>query len=718
MITIENSRFSLLVGEDCIPKSLILKSNGEECLSGSGDLALFSVTQERPYHNEIKLIYPNKRTEYRGNSLRRDGDRLYIGFELLEFEAVVEICETERYIGFKLVEFVLPENPYGEGCLRILPPPVSEFKILQLSLKKRDRFGDWLNVSHDERAAVNVLSVSPYTMADAARTESRDVMYAFTSQSTSLMKCAAALIVTPTDELLDCIDSVERDYGLPLGAASRRAPEMDASVFWTASITPDNADEHIRYAKQGGFSRMLIFYSAFIKEGKGYSYDGDYDFNDRYPNGTDDLKGVLEKIKAAGIAPGIHFLHSHIGVKSRYVTPVADHRLNIKKHFTLAKPLDESGDVVYVEENPEFSPKNPKMRVLKFDGEIIYYDAYSDEYPYCFTGCRRGYFDTAITSHGIGTVGGILDVSEFGATSVYADQRTSLQDEIAEKIAKIYNTGFEFVYMDGSEGVNPPFEFNVPFAQYKIYKRLDKKPLFCEGAAKSHFGWHMLSGGNAFDIFPMQIFKEKIAEYPLSAAPKMADNFTRIDFGWWTFNQDTQPDIYEYGTSKAAACSCPATIQLSLDAFASNPRTDDVLEVMRRWEDVRRKKWLTEEQKELIKAPDKEFILLVDERGEYELAEYRKVSGAACGDSRLSAFVFVRKGKACAVVWHTRGSGKLLLPINAGELIYETALGGGAAEMKKRGGEALLTVNGRAYLSAPVTAEELADALRKARFID
>ena len=58
-IVIENGQFRLVVGNNAITKSLILKTSGEECLMPGEPLALFSVTQERPYHNEIKLGHPN-----------------------------------------------------------------------------------------------------------------------------------------------------------------------------------------------------------------------------------------------------------------------------------------------------------------------------------------------------------------------------------------------------------------------------------------------------------------------------------------------------------------------------------------------------------------------------------------------------------------------------------------------------------------------------------
>ena len=48
---------------------------------------------------------------------------------------------------------------------------------------------------------------------------------------------------------------------------------------------------------------------------------------------------MLARVKSAGITPGIHFLQTHIGIRSRYVTPVADHRLHKTRRFTLSRPL-------------------------------------------------------------------------------------------------------------------------------------------------------------------------------------------------------------------------------------------------------------------------------------------------------------------------------------------------------------------------------------------
>lgn len=530
-------------------------------------------------------------------------------------------------------------------------------------------------------------------------------MYADAIKGIKVKGCGAALIVAAPGELLDCIDSVEKDFGLPRGVESRRSPDINRSIYLTSGITPKNVDEHIRYAKMGGFKMMQIYFTAFIKSsGCGYQLKGDYDFNENYPRGIEDLKEVLAKLKKAGISAGFHFLHTHIGTKSSYVTPLADPRLNHTKAFTLAKPLSIDDTTVYVYQNPEDTVMHPDCRVLQFDGELIYYEDYSTEAPYCFTGCKRGHFGTRVSAHNHGTVGGIVDISEFGAQSIYIDQRTDLQDEVAEKIAELYDAGFDFMYFDGSEGTNIPHYYYVPYAQYRVYRKAKKAPLFCEGAAKAHFSWHMLSGGNAFDVFPTDIFKEKLIEHPFEEASRMANDFTRVNFGWWAFRDDTQPDTFEFGTSKAAAWDCPGTVNTELEKFESNPRTPDILEVMRRWEDVRAKNWLTKEQKKMLRDPDTEYTLLINEEGEYELAAYYEIKTK---NTDISAFSFERCAKSYVTCWHKTGEGTLTLPVSKDSIICKKALGGERIETGGDDKTAVIPISGKMYISSDMDVREL-----------
>ena len=679
-VVIENTRLKLVIGADARAKSLVVKSTGDEMLDLAEDIPAFSVVQDRPFNNEVKLLFANKRTEFRADRLRREGNFLYVGFELVSYEAKIAVTERPDYVLFELVDF--PLGAKGANDLQMTYPPVDVMKILNLPVRNREFFGDWLNVSWDTKSTVSLFAAEPYTWIENSRRNGFRLMTAEAHRDLNLRGAKAALIASTTPSFLDCMDVAERELGLPRGVESRRDKFASASNYWTGDINPENVDKHIELAKKGGFRNMLIYHSAVCDHTGDYASIADYKPNRKFPKGYESIREMLAKIKAAGISPGLHVLQTFIGFNTHYITPVADSRLNLKTHFTLAKPLsaDETGDV-YVQENPAASPTNDLSRILYFGGELLHYEGFTVERPYKFIGVTRGHKKTTPVAHPAGQIGGILDVCEFSARSCYIDQNTDLQDEIAEKIAKIWDCGFEFMYNDGSEGVNVPQGIHVANAQYRVWKKLGRKPRFTEGAAKSHFGWHHQAGANAFDTFPPEIFKDMIVRWPLYEAPIMAQDFTRLDFGWWSVKPPsentigTQPDMWEFGTSKAAAWNCPATVLLNFERLKAHPRSDDLLEVMRRWEDVRARGWLTEEQREALKDPKREFHLYLNEKGEYELHEIEMLP-ASPKAQHLRGFVFERGGRRVVAYWHTCGSGRASVAIgeNSSETVLE--LGG------------------------------------------
>lgn len=689
-VVLENENCRLVIGADAKPKSLTVKPSGEELLDASEGLPLFSVTQDRPFSNEIKLVFPNQQTTYQANSVRREGEYLIVGFELISYSAKIKVSSDNGYIRFTLDDFILA--PKGSAGLAMTYPPVKSLRLLNLPLRQRGRYGVWMNTEWDDKASVAVMAAEPYTWVEGEMRHDVRHLTADAYRNLKLRGASVALIASETPRFLDTVDAMERSLGLPLGVESRRDPRLNASIYWSYDVTPKTVDDHIAMAKKGGFRMMLIYYPAVCKGAQndgGYGGLADYELRDEYVNGISSLTEMLNKIKAAGITPGLHVLQTFIGFKTRYVTPVADPRLNLTRHFTLAKPLDLEGGELHVFEDPSNCPTNVKSRVLAFGGELISYEGYTTERPYKFTGVKRGHLNTKVVPHPYGQIGGILDVCEFGGYSCYIDQNTDLQDEVAAKIAKIYDAGFEFMYCDGSEGVNVPQGIHVPNAQYRVWKQLGKKPIFTEGAAKGHFSWHLQAGANAFDVFPPEIFKAMIVRWPQYEASIMRKDFTRVNFGWWGLYQPekkvkftdrapyrsvksigTQYDMWEFGTSRAAAWDCPVTIQFYPANVRKHPRGDDLMEVMRRWEDVRAKGWLTAEMKEALKSPTQEHHLYVNEKGEYELLEMEMLDTAAKAPN-ARAFIFERGGKRMIAYWHTNGSGKLEVDLGDGAKTHE-----------------------------------------------
>ena len=716
-------------------ESLIYKVNGEELLAKGEEIPLFSVTQLRPFNNEVKLAYMNKRTTFEANRISVDGNKIIIGFEIIPYEAVVTVDVKDEYMTFTLSDFIVPYEVYDGLCMDL--PPVEEFRILQLPIKNRENYGQWINAVWDDKASACVLAAMPEALIDSEKRRTFRILYANATKSVKLKGTTAALIVSGgREDFLNAVDKLEHDCGLPLGVESRRNPMINRSIYWSANLCPENLDEHLKYAKMGGFECMLLYYECMCPLPKTWSYGtcGDYSISEKYPGGYEELRAVIKKIKDAGITPGIHFLHTHIGKFTKYITPVCDHRLNLLEHYTIAKPLGLGDEDIYVYENPKNAQKfeyvkpasGEKLpddkneyiqsrRVLQFGGELIRYEGYTTEPPYRFYGIKRGYWDTNVVEHPEGQIGGILDVSEYVATSAYIDQNTDLQDEIAEEIAKLYDCGFEFIYFDGSEGTNVPYEYHIPNAQYRVLKKLGSAPIFCEGAAKAHFGWHHLSGANAFDVFKTDVFKEMLDKHPLAEAPHMAQDFTRLNFGWWAFYDDTRRDVYEYGTSRAFGWDCPITIQTNVDKFNAHPRIKDIMEVMRRWEYARKHNILTKEEKDMLKVGGQEHTLLINEEGNYELVPYYQVKDVLGEGSGVYAFVFERLGKAYALIWHNTASCKV--KINLPDAKYERDLGKELLPIEKVEDGIVIDVEASAYLSANISLEEMTEAIKNASLV-
>ena len=680
-VIVETDDFRLTVGHDAKVKSLTVKATGEECCGSEDEVSLFTATQDRPFNNEIKLIQPNRRTVYPAVSLRREGEFLIAGFEHRQYEAKVRVRTAAHYAVFELVDFICDRKTTYD-YLKMDIPPVASFRVLQLPVLNRRLFGNWLNVSWDEKAAVCIAGATPHPDVGHEPRKGHKIFYAELMHGIRLRGGSAALIAAPGREaFLDAMDSFERDFSLPRGVASRRGNDVNEPIFHTSGFAPSQIDELLGYVRKGGFRLMTFSYFNVVKEKGTWRLCGDYDWRDDYPRGEEDLRSMLAKVKAAGVKPGLHTLHTHIGLESRYVTPVADPRLNKTRRFTLLTPLsaDTNDTEITVQEPTADTPMYPSSRILQFGGELLSYESYTTEPPYRFLGVKRAVHKTRPAAHPYGEVGGILDVSEYGAPgSCYLDQNSDLQDEVARKLARIYKCGFEYVYLDGSEGVNRPFNYHVANSQYRYWKLLDPEPSFGERAAKTHFGWHMLGGANAFDCFAPEVFKAKIAEFPCAQAPITWQDMSRVDFGWWELcvpsNGDkpsigTQPDMWEYAVSKAVAWDCAASVLMSLKALKAHPRTEDILAVMRRWGDARRAGLVTQDWKLKMRDTKKEFHLIESGTGGCEIVEWEQIPVAGSKTGPVRAFLYEKDSRRHVVHWHaTAPSGVLDLGGSHGKL--------------------------------------------------
>lgn len=703
-VVLENHEMRLVIRSDGSAKSLIHKPTGQECLDTRAHVPMFNVTQYRPLDNELQLAYPAKITHFPADRVRREGDKLIVDFALVGYEGTIGLKITDSYMSFRL------EDLTYKGYTPVRPKfafPLDETIFLQLPIRPRKNFGDWLNVMWDDEVAVNVLATDPETEIDTTPCAGHYLFHAGSARAVKLKDLGAALITTATPRLLDRIAQVEQDFHLPLGVESRRSKDYKFSYYQAFTLSPKDVDRQIAYAKQGGFRQFMVYCLAFSKT------VGHFPWNAEYPGGMADLKEVVGKIRNAGMLPGLHILYTMAHEEDPYVSPKPDPRLNLLLNYTLSQDVDQAATVIPIEEDPHLSTTDADgKRILRIGNELVSYESYTSSAPFRFEGCQRGALGSTAAAHESGSRVGQLDMYGGGSPDwLFARfaQNTSIQAEVAERIKQFYDqAGFGYLYFDGAEQVPRPYWYTIPLAQGRITAPLQSQPLLAEGSCKAHFSWHTITRGNAFDIAKPEEVKAAIRAYPAPEILRMAKDFTAINFGWlgyWAPSAKTigtQPDMLEYATSRAAAWDCPISLSEGggelVVALAAHPRTPDNLEVTHRWEDVRARNWLTEKQKTSLRNLEQEYTLLVDEQGQFELAACDQIENVAGAKAPGRAFIFERKGKVWVSYWHTSGQAVLHLSLPKSHLTLMRDLGKPLA-VHSEGAGSRLPIGEKRYLA-------------------
>ena len=284
-------------------------------------------------------------------------------------------------------------------------------------------------------------------------------------------------------------------------------------------------------------------------------------------------------MKKAGMTVGLHVHYNKISTDDPYLK---DKRLNCVAQALLSKSIGPS-DTTIPAEGPLNTFRDEKGRkIIRIDDEFISYESCSQG---AFRGCTRALFKTKASNHKKGSAALQPDFDDW-PRFIRIDQNTSIQDEISERIDKVYSScGFEFLYFDGAEDVPNPYWYNVGRAQQNVWSHLSSPMLFAEGALKSHWGWHILSRGNAFDHFKDDRIGAAMSKYILPTAQRISEDFTAVNFGWLLC--DLSPESYELVCSEAFKHSCPISYVAILDRMDKCPTTARSLEIIKHYEDLK-----------------------------------------------------------------------------------------------------------------------------------
>ena len=604
-VVIENAAFRLVISQDGAATSLVAKATDEECLAPGVRIPFARLRQDRPYDNEMHLLHPAKPMWFNANRIAWKGDAVEIGFANEYHVLRVRLIATDDYVAFVPdgTEYVLTDD-FGDKRRT----EIDGLEFLRLPVRDRAHFGACANVAWDTRTAVAVMGLQPEVRIDGAAPEGTSGWRLFSAGTENLLGLfgrGAALVADAQGKWLDRVDALERDFDLPRGARNRRDPILRASygfILGGGAITERNADEYVEWLKKGGFRICMISYSVFAET------CGHFTWRKQFPNGMADLKKVTDKLRAAGITPALHIHYNKVSVTDSYVKD-GDPRIASVREVCLAADIGADDDSLTLQNAPHGLRTEDGRRLIRFGAELLSYESFTAEKPWKLNGLKRGLYGTPRAAHRRGEYGRHLDVDDWYYFH-RVDQSTEIQDEIAARIANIVDAcGFELLYFDGGEDVPPPYWYNVPRAQKRVWDHIRTKPRGAESALKSHFGWHMLSRCNAFDSFYPERTRQSLDKYILPAARLAADDFSTVDFGWLrlflpgekvprkaTFlannnfgnvTAGTTPEQIEVVARAAYENNAPLSFVLSLGKLRAHPQADAIMSVFKKYEDLK-----------------------------------------------------------------------------------------------------------------------------------
>jgi len=538
------------------------------------------------------LRRPNQTFPSAGRSLA-DG-KLTLTFKGHPTPAVVAVTAKKRYLVFEVVS-VGEEKP---DLLSLCPAMVNLGKVRS--------YISGMVADDDFAACVRVLDLKSNLLVHGGPSPRFEVQC---DAKQGIVGARFALVGCPTGRLRSVLQEVLKDEGVlhsPLGGPfAFDAEENRGSYVFAYGLSEANADEWVALAKKAGFAQVhLIGFEKSL---------GHYEPNPKlFPNGLAGLKGVVDKIHAAGMRAGMHTLTGCIAPHDPFATPVPDQRLAKDASFVLAEAVNETDRAVPTTTEPKgfdtLWAYAAHGNVVQIGDELIQFEGLA---PTGFTACRRGAFGTKAAPHAQGTPVHHLFVRY---CAFQPDPASTLVDDVAECIARVYNTcGFDMIYMDGAEGMFGGWH-GVSKMRAAIFQRL-KGRMLVEASEWGYHSWPFHSRIGAYD-YPHWALKRFIDIHCDHNDGNRASSLLPSQLGWWAIlgpsaDHDAEfRDEIEYLCVKALATDAPMSFQGVGLGKPANARQDEYLDLIGRYERLRLARTVPEPIRKQLRTPKADFRLV------------------------------------------------------------------------------------------------------------
>ncbi len=496
---IENPHVIFTFSEQGRWQSLVDRASGRQLIPPGVSLPLA----------EVRLA--NRRFPANGAKLK--DDTLTLTFDGTDTELTYAVERPDEWIVLRL-RAVAGSRP-------------ESLTLLQLPVAITENVGTRLNIAWDEQTAVGLMAATAATDCRGRRAGNHAVLTAATQDSPGppLEDAAVAILVSPTEQWKTQAREASHAFDLLTNEDQHGAPVKDTELvrgsYWFLSFSESQVDRVIDYSRQAGIRQVMLSSGAWCRS------PGHFLFHEnRYPHGVEGLKAVVQRLQEHGILVGMHTFGSKISKHDPYVTPVPDRRLlrGVSASWrpgdgllktSLARPITADQTEIRVTDRLEFWPGSPQVADRYWEGgldkhlevtvgdEIIRYERIGPPGVWdTFFGCQRGAWGTRPAPHPDGATA--VHVGVDGCINGYIiDQETDLMDEVADRLAQIFNEcGFDMVYFDGGEDVDRRrFHYYVANFQEQIMRRFHKRPIVHMGTIMNHRLWHSFARSSTVDHY-------------------------------------------------------------------------------------------------------------------------------------------------------------------------------------------------------------------------
>lgn len=456
-----------------------------------------------------------------------------------------------------------------------------------------------------------------------------------------------ALFGVPTAQVLDVIETIELNEGLPHpeinGVWIKRLPLNKAYMLYEGG----SLDNALNYADSCAFDLIHI--------GDVFKSWGHFDLHtSRFPDGAPQIKAFTDQARQRGKEIGVHTLTMFTSQHDPYVSPVPSDSLCIAGSSQLTRDISATDTEIEIE-SPEFF-RNPDLtHTVKIGKELIQYREVSAEAPYKLMNCTRGQFGTRPAAHAADAqVDKLVNNSYSG---FFPDYR--LKDRYADRLSTVCDeTGIGLMDFDGYYGGSPDGHGVYGAARFidRWYRGLDRYVLTC-GSQTFHYFWHIYSFMNWGEPWYDNLRQSQV-NYRTDNQRYFERNLMPGMLGWFKLEPTYRPEDIEWIQARSAAFNAGYLLRVD-EGIEQNGFKSTLFSAIREWQQLRKLGLFTPEQREQMKDPNHEYHLEKNGDNSWQLYDVtldgnhvHKFRSVQTGEPLLSKFTFQNPYETQAVQFY------------------------------------------------------------------